>query len=658
MRTEKCLNDFVRFIALLERMGNGIGTRVFIWGTVVVLGDFLTYLANDLWVFTVIVFMEGFSPILFKTSVCLTHGISILDVVITLDRFPDFEIFILLVLLVIIHELGFYTLIGYMSSKESHTLLQFCPGVDYSFIPLWFSIYMLGRFGSPGENRELSISWQSNLQIPMALARIQLLTVWVFLNPIEVVGTLNENIKIVVKFLYIRMMCQGILYLVGCMLESLSFLFRRSLALDCDLIDKSGMKSAKNLFDTTKKTGLVTFAVESLNLEASREKKHAAFRILDSFLQKHKTSTLTTLINMLGWTVTEDADTRLFATKVIAHISPYLHNLRFPGAMQKILDDFEGNVDDQQISHGASSTVNGSRRDVDDRQQTRIGTSNSLLDTEEGTAPGVQGCSLDKDSLPALGMEILEGLAHDLHNYKEINRAKELLPKIIGNTAGRDDHFILDISRKASKHQGRNWHDTPKELSRNLMLISNLTEILEFEGISSYPEQSRLVMHIIAKIATHKKTRYSPSYYWQAAEAGEALMMLAMDCPGNSYGMLNKTNCEFIGDLASKLRRGQHIYQAVSLLHTLCENSRHQFRALKAQRIDWITDAEGKQMKALIGLILQICSIMSGGIHFIMELFQNEKALVKKLVGEVVNLMPKGPLRTPPPPPPRASEFR
>ncbi|KAM3215038.1 hypothetical protein ACQJBY_067163 [Aegilops geniculata] len=60
MRAEKCLNDFVRFIALLERMGNGIGTRVFIWGMVVVLGDFLTYLANDLWVSTVIIFMEGF----------------------------------------------------------------------------------------------------------------------------------------------------------------------------------------------------------------------------------------------------------------------------------------------------------------------------------------------------------------------------------------------------------------------------------------------------------------------------------------------------------------------------------------------------------------------------------------------------------------------
>lgn len=96
----------------------------------------------------------------------------IIDVFIP-SSLPGSKIFVLLVLLVIIHELGFYTYIGYMSRNESHILFQLCPvatllitglslydkksfccynWMDYSFIPLWFSIYILARFGSPGDN--------------------------------------------------------------------------------------------------------------------------------------------------------------------------------------------------------------------------------------------------------------------------------------------------------------------------------------------------------------------------------------------------------------------------------------------------------------------------------------------------------------------------
>jgi hypothetical protein len=60
MRAQKWLNAFVRFIALLERMGNALGTLAFIWGTVVVLGGFSVYLGKDFWVATAIVFLEGF----------------------------------------------------------------------------------------------------------------------------------------------------------------------------------------------------------------------------------------------------------------------------------------------------------------------------------------------------------------------------------------------------------------------------------------------------------------------------------------------------------------------------------------------------------------------------------------------------------------------
>jgi uncharacterized SAM-binding protein YcdF (DUF218 family) len=54
------LNAFVRFIALLERTGNALGTLAFVWATVVVLGGFSENLGDDFWVATAIVFLEAF----------------------------------------------------------------------------------------------------------------------------------------------------------------------------------------------------------------------------------------------------------------------------------------------------------------------------------------------------------------------------------------------------------------------------------------------------------------------------------------------------------------------------------------------------------------------------------------------------------------------
>ncbi|TVU35920.1 hypothetical protein EJB05_17827, partial [Eragrostis curvula] len=44
------LNSFVRFVALVERAGNGLGTLAFTWATVVVLGGFSTDLGQDFWI--------------------------------------------------------------------------------------------------------------------------------------------------------------------------------------------------------------------------------------------------------------------------------------------------------------------------------------------------------------------------------------------------------------------------------------------------------------------------------------------------------------------------------------------------------------------------------------------------------------------------------
>uniref|UniRef100_A0A0E0QC22 BLE2 protein n=1 Tax=Oryza rufipogon TaxID=4529 RepID=A0A0E0QC22_ORYRU len=59
---EKWLNRFVRLLALMERMGNALGTLAFTWATVVLLGGYPTVLGShdDFWYATAIVFLEAF----------------------------------------------------------------------------------------------------------------------------------------------------------------------------------------------------------------------------------------------------------------------------------------------------------------------------------------------------------------------------------------------------------------------------------------------------------------------------------------------------------------------------------------------------------------------------------------------------------------------
>ncbi|KAG8099225.1 hypothetical protein GUJ93_ZPchr0013g34660 [Zizania palustris] len=57
---EKQLKRFVRVVAFVERGGNGLGTLVFTWATVVLLGGFSVMLtAREFWCATLLVILEG-----------------------------------------------------------------------------------------------------------------------------------------------------------------------------------------------------------------------------------------------------------------------------------------------------------------------------------------------------------------------------------------------------------------------------------------------------------------------------------------------------------------------------------------------------------------------------------------------------------------------
>jgi hypothetical protein len=56
---ERRLNCFVRCVALIERLGNALGTLAFTWATVVLLGGYPAVLRIDFWSATTIVFLEA-----------------------------------------------------------------------------------------------------------------------------------------------------------------------------------------------------------------------------------------------------------------------------------------------------------------------------------------------------------------------------------------------------------------------------------------------------------------------------------------------------------------------------------------------------------------------------------------------------------------------
>jgi hypothetical protein len=62
-KPEQLLNGFVRVLAVIERVGNALGTLAFTWATVVLLGGYPTVLRRglfrDFWCATIIVFLEA-----------------------------------------------------------------------------------------------------------------------------------------------------------------------------------------------------------------------------------------------------------------------------------------------------------------------------------------------------------------------------------------------------------------------------------------------------------------------------------------------------------------------------------------------------------------------------------------------------------------------
>ncbi|KAK3125885.1 hypothetical protein QOZ80_7BG0610950 [Eleusine coracana subsp. coracana] len=68
---ERLLNFFVRVVAFIERLGNGLGMLAFTWATVILLGGYPTKLSQrkDFVYTTAIVFLEAARYVLYSNHI-------------------------------------------------------------------------------------------------------------------------------------------------------------------------------------------------------------------------------------------------------------------------------------------------------------------------------------------------------------------------------------------------------------------------------------------------------------------------------------------------------------------------------------------------------------------------------------------------------------
>ncbi|VAH27271.1 unnamed protein product [Triticum turgidum subsp. durum] len=364
------------------------------------------------------------------------------------------------------------------------------------------AMIMLDIFG-------LMIASFGNLQIPAAVVRIGL-ALWGLIVIRQYSHDDHENVdqtnlgKSQLIF-YLMVLGQGILYIVGGLLEIFSFILRRSLTRHAGFRGPQGLeyvnlyyayvfdKCMKGAVLAPEKTSLITFAVDSLN-SGSPKKQLYGLKMLLTFLEKDplKTKaiselttsikTMTCLISMLGWTCEGDKDIRLCAAKVTAKLADNLYIVPIPGAMQLIASLLDTThrqkLKDPLLDIGSpkakqDSPIQQVRRNghtspmlkwlkelsiyclIPRKEPTNMDEQNSHVlrcwkrITKRWSVPEEEP-STDQDHLPLLGMLILGKLASfDLENCIEISRATGLISKIIEFTSSRTEMTNINETQQA-----------------------------------------------------------------------------------------------------------------------------------------------------------------------------------------------------------------
>uniref|UniRef100_A0A0E0ANL7 Uncharacterized protein n=1 Tax=Oryza glumipatula TaxID=40148 RepID=A0A0E0ANL7_9ORYZ len=686
---EKQLNCFVHILAVIERMGNALGTLAFTWATVVLLGGYPTVLRpeDDFWFATTMVFLEAarmFSrdnrldyQLFFSTrgafrllgwSGLLTVAVYFSVVLVILSRsLASIGRNVLVALLV---DMAMLLALGQLLSTAALKLL--CDPLRHA-ISLWsplLAILLIGScitmpksyyyfqtrvFISTNSKtqwimylvlslivllatisrlrlpciRKLvdsflntkQLAWRQiilnlcmlaaivmlvfifselapyamivyqlcavvvvsfgNFQIPAAVVRVVLaLLRLVPQKPHKyLVDDKNgehdseKNLEPSLKIFYGMVLAQGILYIVACLLEVFSFIPRRYLIRRSGFGGQMGVEYV-NLYYAyafekcmggavlaPKKISLITFAMDSLNSDSSRNKLYGV-QMLHRFLKKEQlrtktitkltnaTKTVASLFDMLGWTSDGDEEIRLFAAKVTAELAGSLRVVQIPGATQLVASLLDTDHQQRTRDHFLFIDSQVGREDspiqqvgmaeqnspvlkylkqmaiyflipVDEPSNTHQRNSRLLRwwkqITKRWSVPEEEP-STDQDFLPIQGLLILQRLANfDPGNCMEISRTTGLISKMIDfisyrnhMTSTSEAHQImlaslsLRVLRRLASTEGKLGVTLRQQILEHTFILSNLAEIMDDNGSSH--DLKQLAAEILKNLAMDRNT--------------------------------------------------------------------------------------------------------------------------------------------------------
>jgi hypothetical protein len=526
--------------------------------------------------------------------------------------------------------------------------------------------------------------------------------------PDGTLGDTKKNVKFSLDVFYVIVLTQGALYIVACVLEIFSFIPKIHLVRQSRFRRKWGRKCVdmyySYIFEQCVSGGalaprimeLTSFAMDFTNSNSPSNQLYG-IQMLHSFLKRKRTKallllrlttsteTLNTLISMLGWTSPEDAQVRLFATKVIVDLSRSLQIIGIPGSMQNIssLLDTENQLRrrnpllytyySQEGKQGTIVDTGDGQEHIDQDHPHNNNRLNSwmlgcwqLISKRKKTSK--EETFIEHDLLPVLGMSILETLAEcDPDNCAEISKAKDLIQKIIGYSNETQPKILkgssLKLLTRLSNTGGEIGITLRQKMSDHPFLLRNLAEILgDTEGSQ---EHKKLAAEILRNLAINGNSREeigsirviisrliqaflaqhpsSNTYSDRSLQitAGQALAMLAMESVNNCSAMLKEPGYSFIRELTAMIRDDIHKYMAASLLQNLCLHAQSKLSSSDLTELshslrkvlERITDTTvATELEVLIGLSSQICHVVPEDFARELEHDQMKERFVKKLV--------------------------
>ncbi|KAF0906410.1 hypothetical protein E2562_011408 [Oryza meyeriana var. granulata] len=635
---EKWLNCFVRIVALIERVGNALGTLAFTWATVVLLGGYPTALRpqDDFWYATAIVFLEAarmFSgsnnrpdyQLFFRTRgafrppgwnrlvaiVCISDvsvfltlqkkivmayvvvyamvillalgqnttaefqplykplrramslwsplaaillltpamqnsrefiinitgereiitrkgEINVIPSRSTVAKWTVFVLLLVAVLVVTISRLRFPKINKLVDSALGRNLLVWGRAIQNmcmlaALVMLVLTIDGPFRYEIILELVGVTVIVSAgNFQLPVAVSRAQ----WAGVALKHLTMPHNDysenkenpdsktNLVPSLIIFYGMVMAQGILYIVACILEILSFIPRRSLVRHAGFGGQLGVEYVNMYYAyafekcmggavfAPKKTSLSNFAMDSLNSDSPKNHLYGV-QLMHSLLKKEttkvrllekltiSTKTMTRIISMLGWTTPNYMTVRLYAAKRLTSIGGEIGiTLRYkiskhPFLLRNLAEILGNNNSDQELSKIVARILRNLAIDGDTRKKighmqlliTRL--MKSFLNLDRTSSTKVD-CLLPKVAGQALAMLATDNVHSCLVMLKEPEFINKLKNMILINDE-KYTYVATSLVRSMCQHARAKLTESDlKELSHTLPEV--LERIMEAEG--------------------------------------------------------------------------------------------------------------------------------------------------------------------------------